>query len=117
MAMNLPLSCEKIKLSGTPAQAKWAKTIRAKRAALMQKGGVKMLLLSIKPHVTNEDFDAMRCKTRAHMLAFAHGVALHMLSCPQARWWIDHRDELPYHNVHESTRACIAHYAKTKPFK
>lgn len=117
MAMHLPTSATKIKLSGTAAQIKWAQGIRLKRATLMQKGGVKTLLLAIRPHVTEEAFHAMRCTTRPHMLCFAHGVAIHMLSCPQARWWIDHRDDLPYHNVAESTRLCIAHYTRTKPFK
>lgn len=117
MSIHLPTSVEKVKLVGSPAQAKWAKGIRAKRATVMQKAGVATLLLAIKPHVSEEVLQAMRCTSKDNILRFAHGVALHMLSCPQARWWIDKRDELPYHNVRESTEACIAHYTRTKPFK
>ena len=117
MAMHLLTSVAQIKLTGSPSQSKWAQSLRLRRATIMQKGGIRTLLLAIKPCITEEDLQAMRCTAEKNILRFAHGVAIHMLSCPQARWWIDHRDDLPYHNVQASTRACIEHYTRTKPFK
>ena len=116
--MNLVLSADKVKLKGpSPTVVKWAKTLRTKRAETMQKGGVRMLLLAMKPHVSERLFAGMGCVDKRHVLAFAHGVAIHMLSCPDASWWIEHREKLPYHNIGESVKACAAHYARTKPFK
>jgi hypothetical protein len=115
--MTIVPAVEKIKLVGTPAMTKWAKGIRSKRAAVVQKGGVRTMLVGLRPLVSDEQFKAMGIKTPRHMSSFAHGVAIHMLSCPEARWWIDNRDELPYHNLKQSAEMCVAHYIKKKPFK
>ena len=115
--MTIVPAVEKVKLEGTPAMVKWAKGIRSKRAAIVQKGGIKTMLAGLRPFLTVENVAKMGIKTPVHMASFAKGVAIHMLSCPGARWWIDNRDELPYHNLKQSADICIAFYIKKKPFK
>lgn len=88
-----------------------------KRAGMVDRNGIRTLLLAMKPHVTEEMLQAMKCLSQRNILSFAHGVARHMLSRPVARWWIEHKDDPAYQGIEESIRLCAEHYTKKKAFK
>ena len=115
--MNLTNYATKIKLKGTPNQVKWAALLRKKRTNELDKGGIRKLLLAMRPHVTEDLLQELRCVSQRNILRLAHGVGQAMVQNPSARWWIETRESLPYHNVKEQLDRCVAHYRKTKPFK
>jgi len=115
--MDIPRFAAKVPLIGSDPQVKWAKTIRLRKAQAIQKMGIRVLLLGVKPHITEQDMIEMRCETKKHILSMVHGVCQHMVSCRSAKWWIDHRDDPEHLMIGPSVKACIEHWKKTKPFK
>jgi hypothetical protein len=117
MSMDLPKTAAKIALKGNPAQQKWANQIRSKKAQQLQMMTPRVIALAMRPHLREEDFSAMGATTFNHMASFVHAVCQHALSCPEASWWITHRDTPVHEWIIPSMRASVEHYSKTKPFR
>jgi hypothetical protein len=115
--MNLESFCSKIKLTGTEPQIKWATTIRKKKVEDFKKLSIRHMALAIKPMVSEDDLKAMGCKTQLHLIGLLYAIAKYVISCPNATWWITHRDETILNWMPNAAKICVEHFSKTKPFK
>lgn len=115
--MNLPMSVQSVILSGSEPQRRWADQIRKKKAAELQKMGVRVIMLALKPHVKEGDLESIKCLTRRDILRLVHSVCIYSLSSPESKYWIEHREEPVATWLPGAYQACLSHYQKTQPFK
>ena len=115
--MNLSSWAQKIRLVGSDPQVKWATALRKKRLDQFSKISIRHLALAVKPMVSERQLADMRIKTQQHLIQFLFAVAKHSVSCPDAAWWIKHRDDDWTKQLQLSVDACQSHFTQTKPFK
>jgi hypothetical protein len=108
---------EKIELKGTATQIKWAKTIRSKKLADLKKMGVRVLAVGFRPYIKPEELPAIGITTSDEAVAFTRMVARHMMSCPDAQWWIENRSDPIHKWIERSVKICIAHQRATNQKK
>jgi hypothetical protein len=116
VALDLPAWVKNRPLTGTAPVVKWAVGIRLKKATDIQKMGVRVIMLAMRPHLKEEDFEAMNCTTDKRILQLVHAVAIATINCPEAAWWVAHRDEAAHTWIKEAWFRCRDHYIQTKPW-
>ncbi len=102
---------------GTAPVVKWALGIRQKKAEDLQRMGVRVVMLAIRPHIKEGDLESLNCTTRRNILALVNSVACAAVSCPEAPWWVAHRDEPTHSWLPDAWHRCLAHYRITQPWK
>ena len=105
--MTIRFQVEKHKITGLPNQVKWANAIRKKRVELIEKNGIRVLGLAIRPHVTEEMLQSVRANTVANCTKLSMDVAVEMCAVKDPKWWIENRELHAYHNVSEAVKSVI----------
>lgn len=95
---------------------KAATTLRLSRARGLDTGGTRMMLLGIRPLVTDKKLEQLNCTSDRALWRLAQEVGREMLSNPSAQWWKENKDKKHYHNIAESTKIVLARFTKIRPF-
>lgn len=104
-------------LTGTAPVVKWAMGIRLKKATELQKMGLRVVALAMRPHMKEGDLEALNCHSRRQMLQLVNSVAVSAISATEAAWWVAHRDE-PIHSwIAPAWERCLEHFTKVQPWK
>lgn len=91
--MLLITKIQATELKGSEVQVKWAKQIRKKKLEDFKKMGIRQLAIGLRPHVTEELFQEIKCNTPEKMNTFTWMVAYAMFGETSAKWWLDNREE------------------------
>ncbi len=118
MAFDVPNFVKKLPPpKGTAPVVKWALGIRLKKAEELQKMGIRVIMLALRPHIRENDLESLNCTTRRNILQLVNSVACAAVSCPEAPWWLVHRDEPAHSWLPDAWQRCLDHYRKTQPWK
>ena len=115
--MDLPRWVKPRPMLGSDAQAKWGRAIRQKKAEQLQALTVRVILLAMRPRVTEEVLASIHCVSQRDILVLLHTTCQYALSCNQAKYWIEHRDEPVHVMIVPSMHEVIEHFKKTQPFR
>lgn len=107
MAMDLPQWVVKRPMSGSPPMERWGRSLRLEKARLLQSMGVRTIMLAIRPHIQEGELEEMGCVDKKSILTFVHQVCMYALSCNEAKYWIDRKDEKPYQWLPAAYHRCV----------
>jgi hypothetical protein len=106
-----------IPLTGTEPQIKWGKQIRKKKLEEFKKMGIRELTLGMKPHLTEQALQDIKCDTPEKCGQFAWSVAYIMFEATEGKWWMDHRDEPIWKWIGPSVKEALIRHKAAKTFK
>lgn len=104
-------------LKGTDPQIKWAKQIRKKKLADFKKMGIRQLTLGMKPFLTEEALQDIKCNTPERAGQFAWFVAYAMFEETDASWWVLNREEPIWKWIGPAVEKVLQRCKEQKTFK
>lgn len=102
-------------LEGNQSQIKWARSIRARKIEDLEKLDSRVLALSLKTLVTQQDLELTGCVVPSRCGWLVGAVARNALSCTDALWWIAHREESALSWMPQAYPRCMEFWRSNPP--
>ena len=99
-----------IELTGTDKQIVWARSLRQRKIEAFQKMGNRAVLRHLRPLLVEAELRVMNAYTPEKLGLLATLTVIQACSNPEARFWIDRRDDDPVQWLRPAYGEVLLHY-------